>query len=253
MPSDENRADRLLRRFATPIQVVMTLGLYVQLALIYGVAAYPTLLGLATLWRETGALALELRLLFVAVGAAFGFFVFAVVLIGVVGLVRFVTRGRTPEGRFSYYSMSGIRWATYNALILSVRFTVMDFLRVTPLLVLFHRLMGMKCGARVQLNTKVIADSNLIEVGDDSIIGGDVTLVCHSAERGKLVTAPVKIGRGVTVGLMAVIFPGCEIGDGAVIAAQAVLPKGTRVPAGTVWAGIPAKQVSVRGGAAPQP
>jgi hypothetical protein len=43
----------------------------------------------------------------------------------------------------------------------------MDFLRVTPFLPFFHRMMGMKCGARVQINTKVIADSNLIEIGDD--------------------------------------------------------------------------------------
>lgn len=236
-----------LQRFATPVQVVMTLGLFLELAVLYGVSAFPSVWAVRAAWEASAVLGDELRLLVGCVAVGGGFFLFALVLVLVVGLVRLLTFAGTPLGRFPFYSAAGIRWATYNALILAVRFSVMDFLRVTPFLVLFHRLMGMKLGARVQLNTKVIADSNLIEIGDDSIIGGDVTLVCHSAERGHIITGPVKIGRRVTVGLMVVIFPGCEIGDGAVIAAGAVLAKGTKIPPNTVWAGIPAKQIADKG------
>ena len=77
-----------------------------------------------------------------------------------------------------------------------------------------------------------------------------MTLVCHSAERGHLITAPVRIGRRVTIGLMAVVFPGCVIGDGAVIAAGAVLSKGTRVGPGEIWAGVPARRVGRKRSAA---
>jgi acetyltransferase-like isoleucine patch superfamily enzyme len=91
-----------------------------------------------------------------------------------------------------------------------------------------------------------MADQNLIEIGDDTVVGGDVTLVCHSAERGHLVTAPVSIGRGVTIGLMAVVFPGCTIGDGAMISAGSVLSKGTMVGPGEIWAGVPARRVGRR-------
>ena len=49
------------------------------------------------------------------------------------------------------------------------------------------------------------------------------------------------------MGLMAVIFPGCEIGDGAVIAAGAVLQKGTKVGPGEIWGGVPARKVGLRG------
>ena len=45
------------------------------------------------------------------------------------------------------------------------------------------------------------------------------------------------------VGLGAQINPGCEIGDGAVIASRAIVPKYTTVPAGEVWGGIPAKLI----------
>jgi len=48
------------------------------------------------------------------------------------------------------------------------------------------------------------------------------------------------------VGLMAMIMPGCEIGDRAVIAANAFLPKGTIVGPGEIWGGIPAKKLGDR-------
>ena len=66
------------------------------------------------------------------------------------------------------------------------------------------------------------------------------------AERGRLATAPVVIGKRVTVGLMAVIFPGCVIGDGAIIAAGSVLSKGTKIGPGEIWSGVPARRVGRR-------
>jgi hypothetical protein len=46
----------------------------------------------------------------------------------------------TPEGRFGYLSASAWRWASFNALTLIMRFTFVNWIRVTPLLPLFHRL-----------------------------------------------------------------------------------------------------------------
>jgi non-ribosomal peptide synthetase-like protein len=174
------------------------------------------------------------------------YFAYTITVIFVVPVVRIIAPG-TPEGRFPYYSLKAFQWASYNALILVVRYSCINFLRVTPFINIFHRLMGMKIGRRVQINSAILADSNLIEIGDDTIIGGDVTLVAHAAERGNLVAERIRIGNGVTVGLMAVIFPGCEIGDGAVIAAGAVLQKGTKIAPGEIWGGVPARRIGKRG------
>jgi maltose O-acetyltransferase len=57
----------------------------------------------------------------------------------------------------------------------------------------------------------------------------------------KLEALPVTIGAGVWVGARAMILPGVTIGDGAVIAAGAVVTKD--VPANTVVAGVPATVV----------
>lgn len=55
---------------------------------------------------------------------------------------------------------------------------------------------------------------------------------------------PVTIGDYVFVGPRAVILPGVNIGDGAVIAAGAVVSKD--VPLGAVFGGVPAKKISDR-------
>jgi acetyltransferase-like isoleucine patch superfamily enzyme len=238
----------LLKRFATPLQVVMTVGMYVELAVVAGIAATPGV------WLATRAHAWIgahdppeiVRILSACVLGALAYFAYTISVIFVVPILRITAPG-TPEGRYPYYSFKAFQWASYNALILLVRYTCINFMRVTPFINVFHGLMGMKIGKRVQINTAVIGDSNLIEIGDDTVIGGDVTLVAHAAERGQLVAQRVRIGSKVTVGLMAVIFPGCEIGDGAVIAANAVLQKGTRVGPGEIWGGVPARLIGKKG------
>jgi len=227
----------------TPLQVVLSLGLFAECALALGLAAWP---GVA-LWLAVEArlpVAAPWRLPALCVAGAAAYFVAGLALVALLPAVRWLTFATgTPVGRFSFLSMGAWRWASYNALTLLLRFSFIHWIRLTPFLPLYHRLMGARIGARVQINTAVMADQNLITIGDDTVIGGDVTLVAHSAERGRLVTAPVIIGREVTIGIMAVILPGCTIGDGAVIAAGAVLSKHARVGPGEVWAGVPARRV----------
>ena len=235
-----------LHRYATPLQLLLTLALYAQLSILGGLSVAPGAWLAYRAWMATTDWSLFARILLGSCLLWGLYFSFTLCVIVVTGLFRILTRGGTPLGRFPLYSLKGIQWASFNAVILFVRFTCIDFMRGTPLIGIFHRLMGMKVGKRVQINTAVLADSNLIEIGDESVIGGDVTLVGHAVEHGNLVTGPVKIGKHVTVGLMTIIFPGVTIGDGAMIAANAVLPKGTQVGPGEIWAGIPAKKIGER-------
>jgi non-ribosomal peptide synthetase-like protein len=240
-------------RLLTPLQLVLTLGLFAEVILLCGVAAAPgvALFAWAAARLPPGG---AVRAVGLGVAGVAGYFAFGLALLVVLPVARWATFALgTPVGRFRFMSLGAWRWASYNALTLVLRFSFVNWIRVTPFLPLYHRLMGARIGRRVQINTAVVADQNLIEIGDDTVIGGDVTLVCHAAEGGHLVTAPVRIGRNVTVGLMAVIFPGCTIGDGAVIAAGAVLSKGARVGPGEIWAGVPARRVGRRRAAASPP
>jgi acetyltransferase-like isoleucine patch superfamily enzyme len=240
MPRPPGWKDRLF----TPLQAVVSLLLFAEVALLCGLALWPA----AWLWlRLAERLPPEgpVRLLSLSVAAVGAYFLAGLTLLLVLPVARFALLAPgSPVGRFPYFSWGAWRWASFNALTLILRFTFIHWVRVTPFLPLYHRLMGMQLGARVQFNTAVVADQNLISVGDDTVVGGDVTLVAHSAEAGSLVTAPVRIGRRVTIGIMAVILPGCEIGDDAVVAAGAVLAKGTRVGPGEVWGGVPARRLA---------
>lgn len=93
---------------------------------------------------------------------------------------------------------------------------------------------------------------NHIEIGDGCLTGKWVTITDNAhgltdysslklppVERELVSKGPVVIGRNVWIGDKATILPGVTIGDGAVIAANAVVSKD--VPAYAVVAGIPAK------------
>ncbi|MCD8151423.1 MAG: sugar O-acetyltransferase [Clostridiales bacterium] len=87
-------------------------------------------------------------------------------------------------------------------------------------------------------------DQGGIYIGDGSLIGSQVVIATinhdlNPARRADNHPAPVHIGKKVWIGSHATILPGVTIGDGAVVAAGAVVTKD--VPANTVVAGVPAR------------
>jgi FkbH-like protein len=92
----------------------------------------------------------------------------------------------------------------------------------------------------------VVFDPDLTEIGDNVVLGDRSMVVAHSAvirPDGGLVyvSAPVSIGNRVTIGGDARVALGCVIGDDAIVEPGAILEPFTRIPAGEVWAGSPAK------------
>lgn len=114
------------------------------------------------------------------------------------------------------------------------------------------RVIYIALGARLGVNSYsagTLLDPPLTRIGDNCIIGHDAVLFAHAVEGQDLSLAPIEIGNNVTVGAKAVIQPGVLIGDDAIIAVNAVVTKGTRVAAGELWGGIPARRL--RAGAEP--
>jgi carbonic anhydrase/acetyltransferase-like protein (isoleucine patch superfamily) len=104
----------------------------------------------------------------------------------------------------------------------------------------------------VWMNAVLRGDVNFIRVGANSnvqdcavlhgqrnlypVIVGDWVTIGHNATvHGCVVEDAVLIGIG------AIVLNNCRIGEGSLIAAGAVVPEGTQVPARTLWAGVPAK------------
>lgn len=236
----------MLKRFLTPIHSVVTVFMFAEVAAVMGVAAYPGVQFF--LWAFESLPQSPFRVLLLCMAAAAAYFMYGVSLLVVLPVARVVTGAWTvPQGKYPYVSFKGYQWASYNALVLIMRYSFVNWIRATPFIRFFYRAMGMKIGQRTQINTNIISDCPLITVGKDTVIGGDVTLIGHSVEGPNIVAAPVKVGNNVTCGLMSVILPGCEIGDGAILAANAVLKKGTKVGPNEIWGGVPARKIGVRG------
>ena len=108
-------------------------------------------------------------------------------------------------------------------------------------------------GANIHLGEQIFINSGCrfqdqggIWIGDRCFIGHDVVMATldHSlavADRATTHPAPIRLGSDVWVGAKAVITSGVTIGDGAVIAAGAVVTRD--VPPCTIVGGVPAKVI----------
>lgn len=90
-------------------------------------------------------------------------------------------------------------------------------------------------------------DQGGIEIGDNALIGQQVVIATlnhdlNPQNRANMTALPVKIGNGVWIGAHATILAGVTVGDGAVIAAGAVVTKD--VPPNTVVGGVPARKIN---------
>jgi hypothetical protein len=111
-----------------------------------------------------------------------------------------------------------------------------------PLMRVFYLALGTKLGSNTY-SQGIIHDPPFIEVGNNSTIGQYAILVPHVIEGSRLAHFPIRIGDGVTIGAHSSILSDVVIGDNAIVATGAVVVKGTRIGAGEVWGGVPAKRI----------
>ena len=106
------------------------------------------------------------------------------------------------------------------------------------------------CGKNIHIGKQVFInmgckfqDQGGIYIGDGALIGHNVVLATlnHAKspkDRGTMIPAPIHIGKHVWIGSNSTILPGVTIGDGAIVAAGAVVSKD--VPENAIVGGVPA-------------
>lgn len=176
-----------------------------------------------------------LRYLFLGFALAISYLTYGISILFLSPLANFLIPLKVKEWRGIWYSLPAISWFFHNALTYIVRYTFLELITPSPLNILFYRMMGMKIGKGVIINTTNISDPCLIEIGDYVTIGGSAHLLAHYGQKGFLVLSKVKIGRGTTIGLKASVMGGAKIGDGCMIKPHSVvLPKATVADGDTV-------------------
>ncbi len=113
-------------------------------------------------------------------------------------------------------------------------------------------IMGDNCS--VWFQAVIRGDVNRIQIGDRVNIQDGVVIHATYEKAATTIGNDVSIGHNaivhgctiddnVLIGMGSIVMDDCHIGSNSIIAAGAVLPKGTQVPRGSVYAGVPAKLI----------
>ncbi|MFH0904637.1 MAG: acyltransferase [Methanobacteriota archaeon] len=101
--------------------------------------------------------------------------------------------------------------------------------RISPSLRLknfLYHAMGIRIGEHVSVGLEVNMDvffPEMIEIGDNCIIGFNSTILCHEFLVDEYRIGKVVIGKNVTIGANTTILPGVTIADGSVVSAHSLV------------------------------
>jgi non-ribosomal peptide synthetase-like protein len=120
----------------------------------------------------------------------------------------------------------------------------LEVLRGTPMLPWALRLLGVRIGRAVYLNTTDLTEFDCVRIGEGAELNAWSGPQTHLFEDRVMKIGLVKIGARVTVGVRGTILYDSEIGDDARLGPMTLVAKGERLPAGTRWEGSPARPQS---------
>ncbi|WP_085911253.1 MULTISPECIES: Pls/PosA family non-ribosomal peptide synthetase [Pseudonocardia] len=141
---------------------------------------------------------------------------------------RFVRRSEFVTGLYEAAAVPGL----------------LTMLSGSPLLPPMLRLMGARIGRRTCLSTTYLTEFDLVDIGDDAVVGRDVSLQTHLFEDRVMKMSTVTVGAGATVGDRAIVLYDAVVGAGVRLEPLSLVMKGEHLPAGTRWRGITAQPVS---------
>jgi carbonic anhydrase/acetyltransferase-like protein (isoleucine patch superfamily) len=199
--------------------------------------------GVAAAWTVHGVVRLPhgfQALLLVAVFAA-GWFVATLLLLASLrrawplreGTLPLATDSQSVVWKLMGYLYVTHLWPLINASLVPVNLRAMAF-----------GLLGARIGSGVMIGGKIL-DASLVEIGANTMLGEDSILTAHAVEGDRVDLGRIVVGRNVTVGARSVILPDVRVGDNAIVAVGAVVTKGTRIGAGEVWGGVPARKIGM--------
>ena len=233
-------------KFFSILQPVIT-ALFILIAcIVYGLSLTPAILFMNYIIAKISVFSIALKAFILGFCISLSFFIFGISLIILVGIIVRLLPIKPKPGVYNLKSINTIKWGLCGAFLKLVNLTFLDFITPTFLNIFYFKLIGAKIGQNVQINSVNINDPWLLEIGDNSVIGGAASINCHVVESGKLILEKVKIGNKCTIGAKALIWPGCEVGDKSVIAARSTLKKRTKVGSREIWKGDPAKNIRQR-------
>ena len=152
-------------------------------------------------------------------------------------VVKWTLLGRIKPGEYRLWGWFFLRWWLVQK-VSAIAPT--SLLACTPMLNGYYRLMGARIGKDCVIETNELHVVDLIEIDDSTSIGVNTHVFAYSVENGKLLLAPVRIGRACYIGTNSVLMPGATMEDEAWLGDQSFLARQETVPRKERWSGSPA-------------
>lgn len=141
-------------------------------------------------------------------------------------------------------------WHVKNPLVIVFNFIIVWMCQYVPSLAVKRalcRLIGMKVGRHAAISVGVKFDfffPELIELGDECVLGGYSTVIAHEFLVDEWRTGKTIIGKRALIGANSTVLAGVRVGDGATVSAMSLV--NSDVPAGAFYGGVPAKRLKSR-------
>ncbi len=246
----DRRIERVEERFVLAVKFLWTVvTCFVVESLIFGLAALPTVLFFQ--WHlgfDLGPRPLRLFLLAAALVPAY--IIFALLFMLLSAEAARLLGWRPPQSaELAIAELPiGLRdWARYAIMSHLVHVLVGVMFRSTPVWVWYMRRNGATIGKHVWINSLQVGDDCLLDFGDEVVIGAGVHLSAHTVEDGVLRLAPVRLGRGTTVGVGSHVGIGVTTGERTQIGSMSVVPKHAVLEGHRTYVGIPARPIGPPG------
>jgi amino acid adenylation domain-containing protein len=123
-------------------------------------------------------------------------------------IVKFLVLRKAEPGEYPVWGFYYLRWWFTRNLLRASLVIVAPLLEETALYNIWLRLLGMKIGSRVLINTKHIGEPSLIQIDDDVRIELNSFLLPHAIESGLLILKPIRIGTSCVVNPRAYVVQG---------------------------------------------
>jgi non-ribosomal peptide synthetase-like protein len=148
--------------------------------------------------------------------------------------------GRWKPGQIRVWSLNYFRFWLVKTL---VRYNPLVLFAGSPIFTLYLRALGAKIGRDVLiLSPQVPVCTDLLTIGDNTVICKDSFFSGYRARDGVIHTGPVTIGKNAYVGEMTLLEIGSSLGDGSQLGHSSSLHTGQSVPNGERRCGSPARQ-----------
>jgi acetyltransferase-like isoleucine patch superfamily enzyme len=223
-----------------PLHLFLAVLVYLVYAALIGVGLAPSAVLTITAFNwliAPSVLALllprfiDILLFCVSIGISLYLFFFCGLFVIAI-FIRLLSRGLKP-GRYPTASLTVLRWMVLNG---AFTFAYKQILHIVPMTFfssMFYKVVGTNIGKNVWINTNQLIDPYLITIGDNTIIGGEAVLSCHTYENNFLILGEIRIGTNCLIGAHSYISPGVTIEDDCLVGMHTLIRKNTTLKQGS--------------------